>query len=129
MNNSFLVDECETSIGSDGKTIKIKFSNDNGDSQEVLIDRQHLPQFVAQLQNKTVSGSGKPIERASLRPEETFAVSGFRVEHVADGGCVIVVSVNMIDQNRLVTIPLDFSPKDIETLFSMIIHKQSAASH
>jgi hypothetical protein len=116
----FLVWECETSINPDGSLVRLVFKDENNSAKEVILNRYNLPALIAQLQSKTVPGCDKPIDRNDLRPGEIFSVKGFRVDKIADGGCLLIVSIHLLSPDRIVEIPLDFSPKDLEALFPMI---------
>jgi hypothetical protein len=112
--------ECETLIGEDGRQVKLVFRSDDGDSREIVVDRQWLPQLITQLQRRIAPGQAVPINKDSLDIGQTFALQGYQVRRNADGGAILTLFVDLPDQGRVVTIPLDFSSKDVDQLILML---------
>jgi hypothetical protein len=116
----FLVDESDVQIDASGEFVKFIFSRDSGERREVVLRRQWLPALATQIQKNIAPGQAVPIDKGSLQIGANFSLQGFQVRRKSDGGATLTLFVDMPDQGRVVTIPMQMSPADIATLQKML---------
>lgn len=117
---SFEATETDIALSADGAHVRLIFNDDNGKSREVILLRKWLPAFVAQMQRNIEPGQIVPIDKASLQIGRSFSLQGFQARRFPDGGATITLFVDLPDQGRVVTIPLEMTPKDVSTLLTML---------
>lgn len=120
-----IANECGVLKSQDGRSFKIVFQNDDDESAEIIVMAEALPQIISVMQGQLPAGTGKVVEREGLRIGETFRTCGFKAKHLPDGSCDLTISLDLMDQGRVVTLPILLSPKDLESLFSMIVKSGS----
>ena len=116
----FEPDECEVALSKDGESVRISFRRDNGTSREAVLPRKWLPGLVAQLLAQIEPGSAVPIDQGSLQIGRTFVVQGYNVRKRPDGGCLLTLFVDLPDQGRIVTIPLELSAPEVSEIVAIL---------
>lgn len=110
----------ETEIIDRGDEIILDFKNDNGESQQISMSRTWLPQLLSRLMKEVPSGQAVPIDRSSLQVGASFSLEGWQVQRRNDGARRLVLAVNLPDQARVVTIPIELSAKEAESLVNQL---------
>lgn len=113
-------DEMEVGTEENGQRVTLAFRSDSGETQAVSLARAQIPTFVARLLQETEAGSAVPIDRGSLHIGNTFAVQSFHVLRRSDGARLLTLAVDMPDEGRVVTIPLELSPIEVTRLIEML---------
>ena len=119
MAEEFKPDETEQHPSSDGGLTLI-FRRDSGETRSIVLGRGQVAALAAALIGEIGTDRVVPIDRASLRIGQPFAVEGFQVAHSTDGGRCLIVQVHLPDQGRVVTIPLELSPQDVAALIEQL---------
>jgi hypothetical protein len=116
----FLVDNAAVALNDTGEFAKLVFSRDTGESREVILRREWLPMLVVEIQSKIAPSQATPIDRGSLHMGQNFSLRGFQARRVQSGGATLTLFVDLPDQGRGVTIPLDLTSEDVDTLIKML---------
>lgn len=119
----FRPDECETMLSEDGESVKMVLTNDVGERQEAVFDRRWIPSLITQLQRRIVPGQATPIDKDSLRPGQTFSLQGYEIWHEQDGSARLTLFLDLPDQNRVATIPIELTPKDVAAIIERLSAK------
>jgi hypothetical protein len=119
-NRPFEASETDIALSGDGTSVRLIFNDDSRKSREVILRRKWLPMFAAQIQKNIEPGQIVPIDKGSLQIGQSFSLQGFHAHRLSDGGATIVLFVDLPDQGRVVTIPMDMTPKDLSTLLTML---------
>jgi hypothetical protein len=119
-DEAFEPDDCEAVLIENDTKVRITFARDNGTSREVVLPREALPELVALLVGKIERGPIVRIDQGSLRPGQTVAVRGLRVQKISDGSRLLTLTALLPDQGREVTIPLELSPDDARQLIEWL---------
>lgn len=118
-NEPFVPDDFVVLLSEDGKRVTLRFSCDSDEQVLISIPRIHLASLVVEATKLLPPGSAVPIDRDSLRPGTTYSLQGYqfspRPEHLG-----LTLFVDLPDQGRVVTIPLQLTPKDIEVVSEQI---------
>lgn len=116
----FIPDNTLTETSSDGELIRISFLRDDGQSRVVTMHRTWLPQLLAELQSKIAPGQATPINRGSLQIGANFRVQGFQAHRNQDGSAVLTLAIDLTDQGRIVTLPIDLEASEREQIIQML---------
>ena len=116
----FRPDEMEVKTEDDGRRVTLTFRADSGEILGVSLTRAQVGATVARLVQETEAGSVVPIDRGSLRIGASFSVQGLQVQKKTDGSRLLTIVVDMPEDRRVVTIPLDLSPADVAELIKML---------
>ena len=116
----FRPDELEFGTEDEGRRVTLTFRTDSGETLGVSLGRGQVAATVARLVQEIGEGAAVPIDRGSLQIGARFAVQGFQLQRKTDGSRVLTLVVDMPDQGRVVTIPLDLSPDDVAKLIEML---------
>lgn len=119
-DNDIRPTETETMSSPDGKSLRIVFRQDDGKEAAIHMARVHLPQLITVLQREMPPGQATPIDRRSLQIGVNFSLQGYEVRQRPNGHKCLVLMVDLLDQGRVVSIPLDLSPQDVETIIKML---------
>lgn len=104
----------------DGEWITLTFRADTGESQVVSLNWAQLPTLVAQLVQETGPGQAVPIDQGSLQIGTTYSLQGYQVRRNTDGRRLLTLAIDLPDQGRTVTIPIELSPKEVADLIGML---------
>jgi hypothetical protein len=107
----------EADISADGEDVVLDFRSDAGESRSVVLARQWLPGLIARLMHQIGPDEAVPTE---LQVGARFAVQGWQVARQSDGARRLDVIINLPDQDRVVTIPLDLAPADVQSLIDQL---------
>lgn len=110
----------ETDIRVSDEDVTLDFRTDNGESRVVVLSRKWLPTLIARLMQETEPGQAVPIDRNSLQIGASFSVQGWQIQHRSDGARRLVLAVDLPDQGRVVTIPLELSPSDVQNIIKQL---------
>lgn len=113
-------DELEILPGPDDDHVTLSFRSDNGDRRDIILDRRQLPAIVGRLAQETGPGQAVPIDKGSLQIGATFAVQGWAVRKATDGSRLLTLMVDLPDPGRVVTIPLELTPADVQALIGQL---------
>src|SRR5690606_34382736 len=108
-------DEVEITDKTD-EGLTLEFRSDAGGVAAIALLRGQLAALVARLVKEIGAGQAVPIDRGSLQIGQTFAVTAHQVQRRGDGARRLVMTVDLPDQGRVVTIPLELSPDDVRSL-------------
>lgn len=112
MSDDFRPDQVE--IEEVGTTeVRLVFSQDGGARQAVVLSKTQLLPIFVDLQAHIATGSGAPINMASLRPGMTIVVTSLGFGPRADHFRLTAIA-DLPDEGRTVTIPLNFSRKEVD---------------
>jgi hypothetical protein len=110
----------EANIGPEGEDIILDFRSDSGESRAVVLSREWLPGLIARLMHQIGPEEAVPVDQGSLQVGARFAVQGWQVQRESDGARRLDVIINLPDQGRVVTIPLDLTPPDVQNLIDQL---------
>jgi hypothetical protein len=110
----------EAEMSTDGEDVVLDFRSDSGESRAVVLSRQWLPGLIARLMQQIGPDEAVPTDQGSLQVGARFAVQGWQVQHQSDGARRLDVIVNLPDQGRVVTIPLELTPPDVQSLIDRL---------
>lgn len=103
----------EFEVGKDGDRVTLTFRADTGESQAVSLARAQVATFVARISQEIGAGSVVPIDRGTLQIGASFSVQGWQIQKRDDGARRIVLAIDLPDQDRVVTMPLDFTSAEV----------------
>ena len=121
----FLAVGCDIGTNDEGTHIRFRFIDDVNQQRHVVMAKQNIPLLLAALQKEIVSGSVVPIDRGSLRIGADFQVQGYQCQRKEDGSAVLTVMINLPEQGRTVTLPIDFPAEDAKSLAGHLLGKTS----
>jgi hypothetical protein len=112
----------EADISTDGEDVVLDFRSDAGESRSIVLSRQWLPGLIARLMHQVGPDEAIPsaTDQGSLQVGARFAVQGWQVARQSDGARRLDVIINLPDQDRVVTIPLDLTPPDVQSLIDQL---------
>jgi hypothetical protein len=113
-------DEMEIGTEEEGQRVTLTFRTDTGETLGVSLTRGQVGVTVARLVQEIGSGSVAPIARGLLQIGASFSVQGFQVQRKTDGARLLTLAVDMPEEGRVVTIPLELSPIEVEELIKML---------
>lgn len=114
-DDDFKPDDLQFQISEDGKSVRLIFTRDNGEYREVVLRRSSLPSLVAGAQNLLSPQDAVPIDRDSLRPGTIIRLTGYQFSPRGKK-LGLTLFLELPDQDRGVTIPLNLSRKDAESI-------------
>jgi len=109
----------ETQVASieGGAKLQVIFREEEGATCEVILLQEQVPGFVAQLVSHIEQGQVVPIRAQSLRIGRDFQFVGWSIQrNAADGRRRLIALIDLPDEGRQVTLPLEFSEADVEEL-------------
>jgi hypothetical protein len=115
-NDQFLTVGCNVQEHPDGLHFRLNFIDAAGKSRAVTLTRDTLPLLAAALHSKIGDGKIVPIDQKSLRAGANILVKGWDIVKRPDLGARLTLYVEMLDQDRVVTIPVDLSPENVTSL-------------
>jgi hypothetical protein len=118
MSEPLRPDEMEIRV--DGDDIVLDFKADSGESRVVVLSRKWVPTLLARLMQETEPGQMVPIDRASLQIGASFSVQSWQVQRRSDGARRLTLAVDLPDQGRVVTIPLELSAAEVQSLLDQL---------
>lgn len=125
-DNEFHPDEMDVATSQDGRSIRLLFSKDSGERQAIIIPAQGAALLLQQLQKRTGRTVGLPASKGSLQFGETFSLAGVQIGPRPEGGAMLTLAIDLLDQGRVVTLPIELPPKDLEQLVANLSdHLQS----
>jgi hypothetical protein len=110
----------EAEMSTDGEDVVLDFRSDSGESRAVVLSRQWLPGLIARLMDQIGPDEAVHTDQGSLQVGARFAVQGWQVQRQDDGARRLDVIVNLPDQGRVVAIPLDLTPPDVQSLINQL---------
>jgi hypothetical protein len=118
MSDEFIPDGVRTQRS--GEYVKIIFERDDGQFRDVVAHRTWLPSLVTCLLNEIGPGQAVPIDKGSLNFGTTYSVQGFQARPASDGSARLTLFVDLPDQGRVVTIPIDLKPEERSQIIQML---------
>ncbi len=114
-SDDFEVKDLQFQTSEEGEKVRLIFTRNSGERQEVVFRRRDLASLVAGAQKLLSPSDAVPIDRESLRSGTTIQVTGYQF---SPGGAELCLTlfVDLPDQGRGVTIPLCFSRKNVESM-------------
>jgi hypothetical protein len=113
---SMIPNESSVKKSEDGKSIEITFSTDGGEKVAISLLQGQVATLVSMLQKEILAGAVVPINRGSLRPGQVFETQAVQVGKHPSGARQIVFHVDLPEEKRHVTIPLQLSPEEVTSL-------------
>jgi hypothetical protein len=113
-------DEMEIGTEEDGQRVTLTFRADTGESRAVSLTRAQVQSSVARLMQEIGGGQVVPIDRGSLQIGATYSLQSYHVQRNTDGRRLLTLAVDLLDQGRVVTIPIELSPVEVEQLIKML---------
>jgi len=104
----------------DGQRVTLTFRADTGESRAVSLTRAQVQSSVARLMQEIGGGQVVPIDRGSLQIGATYSLQSYHVQRNTDGRSLLTLAVDLLDQGRVVTIPIELSPVEVEQLIKML---------
>lgn len=104
----------------DKKRTKLSFESDADGLVEVVVETDFLTMILAQIRKEIESTVVTPIDRGSLKPGQSLQTRGFHVDQLPNGGAVLVIHADLLDEGRVVTIPLELSREAAKDLKRML---------
>src|SRR5277367_6259725 len=120
-NEDFVISGCDVQEHPDGKRLRLTFVGEGDKTRSVVMNREGVPLLVGALHSKIGHGTVVPIDKDSLRAGTNIQVQGWDLTNRPDRSVRLTIYVDMIDQGRVVTIPVELSRENVTAL----IHQMS----
>ena len=114
-DDDFKPDELQFQISRYGEGVRLIFSRYDGQRRTVVLRRSDLPSLVAGAQNLLSPQDAVPIDQDSLRPGTIIRLTGYQFSPRGEK-LGLTLFLELPDQDRGVTIPLNLSRKDAESI-------------
>ena len=115
-DEDFVVLGCDVKERPDGKRLRLNFTGEGNKNRSVVLHREGVPLLVGALHSKIGHGTVVPIDKESLRAGANIQVQGWDLANRPDRSVLLTIYLDMTDQNRVVTIPVELSQENVTAL-------------
>lgn len=121
-NEPFIAVGCLSQGNEDGVHVRFRFNDQAGRIRDVILEKGNIPLLLAALQKETTDGTIVPIDPGSFRVGTDYRMQGLEYRRRDDGGVDLTLIVELLRQQRFVTIKASL-PADVAIdLAQTILH-------